>query len=281
MPDISRINRPVMTRLQNSLNPERLELEQRLNQWKIACEENGESSQTNWNEAIEKIIECLELKNLALDLQDLGLPSIPPEIGSFTWIEELYLDDNRLTYLPQELSQLKGLSKLTLSNNDFQSLPDWIGDFSSIDLLYLNGNDMELCPSWIFRLRNLEVADLGECVAHCESSQWEDFKQLRSLRELTCIYPGQEIFREVICNMNRLKTLILDGNDAFVVPRSIEALDGIKALSLINCSSFPADIRRLPSLVELIISYSELSSVPDWVRDVHRFSIDSCPNLNI
>lgn len=282
MPDISRINRPIMADLSMSLNSEQIELERCLNQWKTACKENDESSEDNLNVAIDRIMQCWQLKSLALDLQNLDLPSIPSKIGAFTWIEELFLDDNKLSYLPEELAQLTRLSSLTLSNNDFQSLPDWIGDFSCIDLLYLNGNDMESFPSWIFRLRNLEVADLGECVKCCAPSQWKDFEKLRSLRDLSCIYPGDEIFREVICKMSRLKTLILDGNDDFVVPRSIEGLDSIESLSLINCASFPAEIRCPTRLKELVISYSpQLSSVPDWARDVPNFSTERCPNLNI
>jgi hypothetical protein len=58
--------------------------------------------------------------------------SLPPEIGVFSHLVELDLNDSHLTSLPPEIGQLSHLKKLDLSGTHLTSIPPEIGKLSHI-----------------------------------------------------------------------------------------------------------------------------------------------------
>ena len=138
-----------------------------------------------------------QLKDLrVLHLQGNKLRNIPREIGQLTNLQELYLQDNKITSLPIEISQLKNLHKLDLRHNALSVLPLWAVD-SPMDIcwkhddsigLNLFSNPLENSPIHVVRQGKSQIGQycndkLGQITSKAE------FEKMGSLDDLI----GKEI----------------------------------------------------------------------------------------
>ena len=98
----------------------------------------------------------------ALYLQLSQLTTLPPEIGQLTELRELYLGQNRLATLPPEIGQLTALKSLSLRSNKLAMLPPEIGQLTGLKRLTLNNNKLTSLPSEICQLTALEVLALSD-----------------------------------------------------------------------------------------------------------------------
>lgn len=85
-------------------------------------------------------------REATLDLRNMGLTELPPEIGQLTQLETLNLLDNQLSSLPASIGQLAQLKTLKLSGNPISSLPPEIGQLSQLSHLYLRGSQLNSLP---------------------------------------------------------------------------------------------------------------------------------------
>lgn len=76
----------------------------------------------------------------ALDLSNLGLTELPPEIGQLTSIRTLYLNGNKLKQLPQEICNLKNLDHLALNDNCLEIIPQEMSYFTTREFFDLRNN---------------------------------------------------------------------------------------------------------------------------------------------
>ncbi len=76
-----------------------------------------------------------------LELENLGLRTLPPEIGLLVNLRLLGLCGNHLRKLPKEFYQLHHLDTLDLSHNCFETLPGEFGQLSSLLILDLSQNE--------------------------------------------------------------------------------------------------------------------------------------------
>jgi len=84
--------------------------------------------------AIQRIADAAPKGSTDLDLRDLGLTTLPPEIGQLTALKVLGLADNQITTLPPELWSLTELEELYLSGNQLTALPPEITSIPGIDI---------------------------------------------------------------------------------------------------------------------------------------------------
>lgn len=85
-------------------------------------------------------------REATLDLRNMGLTELPPEIGQLAQLEVLNLLDNQLSSLPASIGQLAQLKTLKLSGNPISSLPPEIGQLSQLSHLYLRGSQLSSLP---------------------------------------------------------------------------------------------------------------------------------------
>lgn len=90
-----------------------------------------------------------------LALSDMGLDTIPPEIGKLTSLTDIDLSGNKLRKLPEEFEALTSLVTLNLARNEFDSLPDGF-TLSRLRNLDLSKNRLTALP------RNVDVTDLRD-----------------------------------------------------------------------------------------------------------------------
>src|SRR3972149_3461084 len=63
----------------------------------------------NTEKAKERIRDCFNNKNAALDLSKLRLTSLPTCITKFNWLQSLNFSDNQFTIFPPEIGKLNQL----------------------------------------------------------------------------------------------------------------------------------------------------------------------------
>ncbi len=90
-----------------------------------------------------------------LDLADLGLGEVPPEVWGLEHLTWLDLSQNRLTSLPPEVGNLTNLEHLDLGRNRLETLPPEIGTLSRLEWLDLSSNRLAALPTDIARLKGL------------------------------------------------------------------------------------------------------------------------------
>src|SRR5438270_622058 len=77
-----------------------------------------------------------------LDLRNRDLTALPPAIGRFTSLRELWLDGNQLSTLPPEIGQLTSLHVLRVGGNQLNVLPPELGRLTWLQELDVHGNPL-------------------------------------------------------------------------------------------------------------------------------------------
>ncbi len=96
-----------------------------------------------------------------LDLSNLQLEAIPPQILKFANLETLILDNNQISVIP-DLMPLLDLEYLSLNNNNIRVIPDSLGFCSQLFHLSLNNNKISVIPATLVntdRTENWEDED--------------------------------------------------------------------------------------------------------------------------
>ena len=93
------------------------------------------------------------------NLEDLGIqfnafPSLPDEIGDLTNLRRLSTSLNdELTYIPPAIGRLTKLERLHIDNSvNLMSIPAEIGNLTGLESLYINGNGLTIIPAEVCAL---------------------------------------------------------------------------------------------------------------------------------
>lgn len=104
------------------------------------------------------------LRNLtslrSLHLNNLGLTSLPADIGLLNKLKKLYLHHNDLKSLPPELWTLHGLKTLEIRDNDLKEIPADIEQLTNLKILDLAYNQLNYLPNTVANLINLVTLNL-------------------------------------------------------------------------------------------------------------------------
>ncbi len=179
-----------------------------------------------------------------LDLQNLSLPTLPPEIALFTGLTHLTANHNQIFYLPDEIVNLTALTNLFLNHNKLITLPNSFSKLTALIGLELSHNNLRSFPNSLRSLSNLESLQLSHNEI-CSVPEWID-------------------------NLSNLTRLILYANQLNSLPESLGSLRQLANLnlSLNRFNSLPEPIRSLRQLQSLYLNHNQLTSLPDWISDI-------------
>ena len=136
------------------------------------------------------------------------LKRLPEEIGKWTSLEKLFLNDNGLETLPKTIGELASLTRLYANNNKLESLPESVGALSQLQELYVADNHLRSLPSGISN-----CTSLGKLFA--PRNQLTSLPQeLPSSLELLNLSSNRvvEVPAALICTLCALKFLHLPNN---------------------------------------------------------------------
>lgn len=122
-------------------------------------------------------ISILKGKSLEyLQIHDQKLSVLPPEIGSFTYLNTLKLPGNELTHLPETIGNLSNLEHFELQANRLKSLPSSIIKLKKLRILDLRQNpQLTKLPEGMKNLENLQYLYLGGTnISQEESDQLQE-----------------------------------------------------------------------------------------------------------
>lgn len=94
---------------------------------------------------------------LALDIGGQNIRTISPALFNYTFLDKLYLNNNKLTYLPPAIGRLRNLTHLDLSLNELRQLPPEIGVLVNLRELSLVDNRLNTLPYEMGSLYQLEM----------------------------------------------------------------------------------------------------------------------------
>ncbi|MDX8431441.1 MAG: NEL-type E3 ubiquitin ligase domain-containing protein [Candidatus Algichlamydia australiensis] len=195
-------------------------------------------------EAIKRVKRCIRENSRYLDLSNLKLTELPPNLERLTWITDLELKENRLCSIPPEIQQLKRLKTFDLSYNELEGLPDWFYELP---------------------LKTLKLS---------HNSNFDSNRLILppSLQDLHLSSTGLRTIPINIFNLQFLRTLKLDHNEISEVPPTISILPNLNTLNLSHNSlnSLPLVVGELRSLRHLDIQYNNFDELPQCVNHLHR-----------
>nr|WP_166155071.1 leucine-rich repeat domain-containing protein [Neochlamydia sp. AcF84]NGY94695.1 hypothetical protein [Neochlamydia sp. AcF84] len=162
------------------------------------------------------------VKNITdLNLFEISLTFLPPELFQLSQLQWLKLDGSQLTNLPSVIKHLSQLQSLSLNGNQLTSLPSVIGQLSYLQTLDLSHNQLTVIPIEIGRLSQLQnlflkgnqLTALPAEIGQLYQLEWLDL----SCNKLTAL-------PSTIGQLSQLRNLFLNGNQLTTIPARIRQL---------------------------------------------------------
>jgi len=205
-----------------------------------------------YREALKRIRRAKRENAGQLNLTQLGLETLPPELFDLKDIQALLLFSNNLTIIPEEIAGLKKLEQLSLSHNQITAIPEAIGNLLKLRELTLSANRIQVIPAslgYLPELRRLnlssnQITAVPESLGHLSHLEILYLahnrimvipKSLGNLTHLEEMYLHKNRITEVpdsLGNLSRLRIITLHRNDLGEMPESLVSLRGLKALFL-------------------------------------------------
>ena len=95
-----------------------------------------------------------------INLSQLGLTEIPPEIFLLNDLVELNLSKNCLSFIPTEIQNLKELSELNLSDNQIEKFPEILLSLPELWVLNLANNKISQIPEYVLNFQMISSLSL-------------------------------------------------------------------------------------------------------------------------
>ena len=225
---------------------------------------------TPYKEALKEIESAYTSQSTHLNLSNLHLSTLPPEIGKLTHLTTLDLSQNNLTSLPSEIGNLSNLTILNLKWNKIHTLPSEIGKLQKLTWLNLTKNRFRL-PDDIYGKLPIELIQYILDRQKKQNLLLEIQKQQNSTslnlssQQLTSLPPE-------IAKLQNLIELDLSDNQLSSLPPEIGKLQKLTTLNLSRnqLTSLPPEIGGLQELHTLSLRSNQLSSLPSGIRNLQK-----------
>ncbi|KAF8566827.1 hypothetical protein P879_08480, partial [Paragonimus westermani] len=185
-----------------------------------------------------------------LDLSNLSLNGLSPDIGSLTELVELFLYENKLVSLPSQICKLRKLQKLWLQENCLLSLPVELGLCTKLIHLDLRHNRLEgPLPAAITRLLSLTQLFLT----------YNKLNDISGIGRLT-----------------KLQTLVVKSNNLQGrISDCIGQLTDLKTLDLSKnrLTEIPDEISGCKHLIRFLVDYNHILQIPTSLGELTELQI--------
>ena len=224
-------------------------------------------SKIAYKEAQHRIKEAENETTLELNLSNLGLTAIPPEITQLTNLQWLGLSHNQLTTIPSILTELPSLRTLWLNSNRLTTIPSEITKLTKLKSLDLYNNQLTIIPPEIAQLTKLRSLALGNNQIAAIPPEIAQLTKLQTFwfnnNNLTFIPPE-------IAQLTELQLLNVGSNQLTFIPPEIAQLTCLRELDLSRnqLTSIPSEIAQLVNLKELDLSSNQLTIIPPEITQL-------------
>jgi hypothetical protein len=202
-----------------------------------------------------------------VDLTNLGLTRVPPEVLCLPALEELRLGGNQLTALPADVGRLARLTKLVLAQNQLEALPPEVERLAALEELDLSGNSLRAVPPEVFRLTNLTYLSLKRNEGIAAGGLPPAVGDLVSLAHLDLAWTNLDRLPPEIGRLANLTRLHLPRNKLTALPPEVGRLAKLTSLHLSNnpLARLPPEVGDLSELAELYAADCGLTELPPEV----------------
>jgi len=233
------------------------------------------------------------------------LEALPDSLCSLFSLTEIIIDCNNLNTLPDRIGDLKNLKTLQVKSGKLRALPDSIGNLDQLITLEIEGSPLSVLPDTIGNLSKLTELKLLNCSELV--SLPGSIKNLRSLRSLYIRGSKMTSLPDAVCNITSLINLCLQYTNISSLPASIGNLTNLVFLGIYNFFNetpydhdgilyfnqnkstekrspfavLPIEVSKLASLRFLVISNTEVTSLPDYLGDLPALEKIEAVNCNI
>ncbi len=227
-----------------------------------------------------------------LNLEQVGLTLLPPEIRLCRNLRSLHLENNFLASIPREIGELRFLETLRLENNCLTNLPREIEQLQHKLLqLKLRHNRLTRMPNEIYQLKKIVYLDLSHNQLTAISKK---IKQLRRLSELDLSNNRLANLPREIGRLKALNYLFVRHNHLTQIPKEILQLGnyrladghlGARRLTKVNfdhnrIAELPNEFYHLFSRLHKQRTLSQLlSSIDGLDRCINKQRWNSVANL--
>ena len=134
-----------------------------------------------YEEALIRIEKAARDEAEILNLNELGLRDLPPELFNLTRLTHLNLQHNTITVIPDALGDLTNLRTLDLSSNRISTIPNIFGKLTNLTGLGLSGNLLTAIPDAVGNLEKLDALLLDDNDISAIPGSFRNLVNLQSL----------------------------------------------------------------------------------------------------
>ncbi|MEI7489323.1 MAG: leucine-rich repeat domain-containing protein, partial [Chryseobacterium sp.] len=239
-------------------------------------------------EALNRIVLCIQEGNQDLDLSGLNLSEPPISKYSFTFmtihtlnlsgnegiklsdefsrqfqfLRTLHLSDNGLEELPRNMDKFIFLTTLLASKNHLQKLPESLGTLKNLTKLDLSDNKIEALPNSFGNLGNLEILRVANNKLRTLP---KGFERLTKLRDLNLSYNQLQGLREDFGHLTCIENLNLSRNPLEELPENFGKLIKVTNLNLSDTQlqELPESFFQLTQITHLNLSNNPLEELSE------------------
>jgi len=230
------------------------------------------------------------LKNLRkLHVKSACLKTLPESIGGLGMLETLVIDSPLLSELPSSIGDLRSLSKLILHKTQIKEIPETIGNLSKLEHFHLlNCSELQSLPDTIGKLCSIKTLYIwGSKI----KSLPESIGNMISLLNLQLQYTDIASLPASIGNLVNLEVLgvfsypkeeSLGGKIDNIIEYDLGFNNSYKKIEKRSpFTVLPHETAKLAKLRFLILSNSEVTSLPDYLADLPSLEKIEAINCNL
>ncbi|KAI8521445.1 hypothetical protein Bbelb_011990 [Branchiostoma belcheri] len=237
------------------------------------------------------ILSLTQLKELNISQNKIAV--VPDNIEKLWQLTDLLMDHNQLSFLPETLGNLSQLRELRVQGNPLACVPECIKKLKRLQTLFLgnflglgqeDGYTISELPEDVAKLNLLTVMTVrgGLLTSLPDTFGTLRLKELDFSFNLFAVVPKQVIevstleklnlcynrltsLPDDVYKMQKLKTMILYGNEIKELPPPVLRLSRLVMLNLDHnqLTTLPDDIGKLESLEYLLVSGNNMDFLPE------------------